>query len=89
MRNIVTTNQFERDVTRMTRRGKDIAKLERVVETLREQGNVEAQHRTHPLRGEWKPKWECHIEADWLLIYEVTESAVRLARTGTHSDLFE
>jgi mRNA interferase YafQ len=32
--------------------------------------------------------WECHIEADWLLIYNVTPNEVLLVRTGTHLDLF-
>ena len=33
---------------------------------------------------------ECHIEPDWLLIYEIAESVLvlSLTRTGTHSDLF-
>jgi len=33
--------------------------------------------------------WECHIEPDWLLIYEVTDTEVLLIRTGSHSELFE
>jgi mRNA interferase YafQ len=33
--------------------------------------------------------WECHIEPDWLLIYEVRPTEVLLIRTGTHSELFE
>ena len=37
----------------------------------------------------WKGVWECHIEPDWLLIYEVTDAEVLLIRTGSHSDLFE
>ena len=41
------------------------------------------------LKGEWKGTWECHIASDWLLIYEVTETEIRLIRTGTHADLFE
>jgi mRNA interferase YafQ len=32
--------------------------------------------------------WECHIEADWLVLYDVTEDEVVLIRTGTHADLF-
>jgi mRNA interferase YafQ len=32
---------------------------------------------------------ECHIEPDWLLIYDITDAEVVLLRTGTHSDLFE
>jgi mRNA interferase YafQ len=33
---------------------------------------------------------ECHIEPDWLLIYEIDDEqkVVRFMRTGTHSDLF-
>ena len=39
-------------------------------------------------QGEWKGVWECHIDPDWLLIYEVTVDEVLLIRTGTHSALF-
>lgn len=35
-----------------------------------------------------KGYWDCHIEPDWLLIYKLTQYEVRLARTGTHADLF-
>jgi hypothetical protein len=45
--------------------------------------------RPPPLKGEWKGYWECHVAPDWLLIYKVTNDEVRLARTGTHADLFE
>jgi len=45
--------------------------------------------RSHPLKGEWKGHWECHIAPDWLLIYKLSENEVVLARTGTHSDLFK
>jgi hypothetical protein len=41
------------------------------------------------VKGEWKGYWDCHVEPDWLLIYKVTDDEVRLARTGTHADLFE
>jgi mRNA interferase YafQ len=42
------------------------------------------------LSGEWRGFWECHIEPDWLLIYDLNDPAVlALHRTGTHSDLFE
>lgn len=42
----------------------------------------------HPLKGDWKPRRDIHIEADWLLIYRVDDDVVRFERTGTHSDLF-
>ena len=42
----------------------------------------------HPLKGEWKPSRDLHIEPDWVLIYCVDGEAVRFERTGTHADLF-
>jgi mRNA interferase YafQ len=46
-------------------------------------------NRAHPLKGEWKGYWDCHVAPDWVLIYKLTEDELRLARTGTHADLFE
>ena len=50
---------------------------------------LDARHRPHPLIGNWRPFWDCHIEPDWLLIYRVQEAFVELYRTGSHADLFE
>ncbi len=88
MREVVTTTAFRKDVKRMRRRGKDLARLEAVVELLAAGKALEPRHVPHPLTGNWKPLWDLHIEPDWLLIYRVTDEAVMLARTGTHSDLF-
>lgn len=40
------------------------------------------------LPSEWEGFLECHIESDWLLIYDVNGEVVILVRTGTHEDLF-
>lgn len=42
-----------------------------------------------PLKGVWKGRREYHIEPDWLLIYEATDTELVLLRTGTHADLFD
>ena len=41
-------------------------------------------------RGYDKALWECHIQSDWLLVWEQrdTELILILTDTGTHSDLF-
>ena len=80
---------FKRDVKRITRRGYDRAKLDIVVQLLREAGRLPEARRDHPLSGEWQHYRECHIEPDWLLIYKFTDEHVVLARTGTHADLFK
>lgn len=88
MKQIIQSSAFQRDLRKMVRRGKEMAKLYAIVESLAKGEALAARHKPHPLTGDWKPKWDCHIEPDWLLIYEVTEDAVKLARTGTHADLF-
>lgn len=84
-----TTNQFLKDLRRMVKRGKDREKIRTVIETLRIQGPLDPRHRDHALTGDWKGARDCHVEPDWILIYrvDVAEGALRLIRTGTHSDL--
>ena len=89
MRRITQRRRFRDDLKRQKRRGKDIEELIAAVELLAENGTLPAGYRPHQLSGEWKGVWECHIEPDWLLIYEVTPTEVLLIRTGTHSELFE
>ena len=44
--------------------------------------------REHSLRGDLAGFFECHIDADCLLIYRVTRSRVVFHRIGTHHELF-
>ena len=73
----------------MRKRGKDLFKLEEVVERLVLGTELDKRYVPHPLTGNWKPLRDLHIEPDWLLIYRVTDDEVYLARTGTHADLFK
>ncbi len=88
MKKISQTKQFSRDVKRLRKRGKDLVKLQEVVKLLTEDTPLPAIHRDHPLIGPWQPSRDCHIEADWVLIYTAGKDSLRLERTGTHSDLF-
>jgi len=88
MRRIREHAQFNRDLRRQRRRGNNIDELIVVVELLAEMGGLPGGYRPHPLSGEWSGVMECHIEPDWLLIYEITPDEVLLIRTGTHRDLF-
>ena len=88
MKTIRRTSQFKRDVKRMQRQGREVEKLKRVLEALVKGEPLAAKHRDHVLVGQYKGTRECHIEPDWLLIYEVGETEIVLIRTGSHSDLF-
>lgn len=85
----VQSNAFIRDVKRMRKRNKDMAKLRAVLTLLLEQRQLPRQYLDHPLKGDWKGYRDLHIEPDWLLIYRVAGNELRLARTGTHADVFE
>jgi mRNA interferase YafQ len=88
MREIRRTGQFKRDIKRMEKRGKDFSELRRVIELLATGEPLEPRHRDHPLSGGYSGSRDCHIEPDWVLIYERTKDELLLIRTGTHSDLF-
>jgi mRNA interferase YafQ len=83
-----TTTAFERDLRRVDKQGKNLDKLEMVVNTLQAAEQLPARCRPHPLRGIWAGHWDCHVEPDWLLLYRVTDEALILVRTGSHADLF-
>lgn len=89
MRTIVHTNRFMKDVQLAKKRGRDLAKLKMVIEKLEKEEPLEERHREHRLKGAYKGRLECHIEPDWLLIYNIQENLIIFERTGTHSDLFE
>jgi mRNA interferase YafQ len=89
MKAVKRTSQFKRDVKRMQRQGKDLRKLKRVLESLVQGEGLAAKYRDHVLVGQYKGTRECHIEPDWLLVYELAESEIVLIRTGSHSDLFK
>ena len=45
--------------------------------------------RDHALGGDWAGYRECHLKPDLLLIYRKPDTnTIRLARLGSHSELF-
>ena len=87
MKDLRLTSAFKKDLKRVGKRGYDRALLDAVVERLRGDQALPPARRDHALKGVWKGRRECHIEPDWLLIYESTTIHVLLARTGMHADL--
>jgi len=84
------TGKFKKDIKLAKKRGLDMRLLDEVVTQLVEQGVLPPKYKPHKLSGKYKGFWECHIQPDWLLVWE-QEDVIRLitlTRTGTHSDLF-
>ena len=84
------TTQFRKDYKLAMKRGLRIALLEEVVERLAMGEPLPEKNRDHALSGNWNGYRECHILPDWLLIYKLEDNVLilTLARTGTHSNLF-
>lgn len=83
------TKQFEKDLKRMRKRGKNLQRLNMIMRELIAENPLEKQYKDHILIGNYKGRRECHLEPDWLLIYKPEGDEITFERTGTHSDLFE
>lgn len=88
MKSFRLTSRYKRDFKRINKRGWDLDQLDAVLDLLATNTQLPPQRRDHPLKGDWHGWRECHIQPDWLLIYQTTDDEVLLAATGTHADLF-
>ena len=72
------------------KRGLDLQLIHEAIALLRATGTLPMKYRPHKLSGDKNGQWECHIEPDWLMIWEQndTELTLLFLQTGTHSDLF-
>jgi mRNA interferase YafQ len=87
-RELLTTNAFERDLRKVEKQGKELDKLEAIVDLLQADKPLPVRCRVHPLGGAWEHHWDCHIEPGWLLLYRLPPGKLVLVRTGSHSELF-
>ena len=85
----VYTRQFEKDLKRCQRRGKNLEKFKILVRSLLSGEALDPIHRDHKLIGNYAGRRDCHIESDWLLSYKIEGQELIFERTGTHSDLFK
>ena len=84
------SNLFKKSFKKCLKRGCKQDDFRKVLSILAEFGSLPPEYRPHKLKGKYKECWECHINPDWLLVWEQydTELILILVDTGTHSDLF-
>lgn len=92
MRTIERSSAFKRDYKQVkaTPRHRNVdALLTEVLPLLLDDKPLPANNRDHALSGNWAGYRECHLKPDLLLIYKKPHAEVlRLARLGSHSELF-
>lgn len=86
------SRHFKRQLKKISRQGKDLDKLFKVIELLSKGVHLDRKYNDHALLNNkyYRECRECHIEPDWLLVYKYSnqELILFLIETGSHSDLF-
>ena len=89
---IKRTSYFKKNYKKIKKQGKDVEKLKVVVSKLANGLELEEKYKNHMLTDSkhYKNCGECHIEPDWLLVYQYidNELVLVLVATGSHSELF-
>jgi mRNA interferase YafQ len=86
------TGQFKKDYKLAIKRGCKAEQMQEVISMLVNEQPLPDKYRDHALTvsRNYKNMRECHIEPDWLLVYQIINDnlILKLIRTGSHSDLF-
>ena len=88
MLKLKTTTRFQKDYRKAVKSGRDINRLKLVMTWIASKQELPAALRDHKLVGNYRGRRECHLAADWLLIYKLQGDTVIFERTGSHSELF-
>ena len=86
------TGRFKKDYKTMIKRGVNPKKLEELLVLLCNEQTLPDSYRDHNLVNSrnYKDMRECHIQSDWLLVYQIVNDTLilKLIKTGIYSDLF-
>ncbi len=92
MYKVVISYNFKKQYKKVGKQGRDLKKLKVVIDKLANKDVLDAKHRDHNLINDkyYKNCRECHIEPDWLLVYQYEGNQLNLllVATGSHSEIF-
>jgi mRNA interferase YafQ len=83
------SSQFERDLKRLQKRGKNMGKLKALIDLLLSEQPLPPKYKDHPLKHNWAGYRDAHVEPDWVVLYKPTGTTVYFERTGKHEELFD
>jgi mRNA interferase YafQ len=83
------SNQFKKDFKKIVKLPiPDVVEVGNVISTLQRGSQLAVKYADHALSGNWSGYRDCHVKPDLVLIYKVDPNILKLARVGSHSDLF-
>ena len=89
MKKVFPSRQYKKDYKRYRHQPDKIAALAKVIDMLANELPIPAEYKPHILYGDYKGCMECHIQGDYLLIWQDEElGIIELVRLGSHSELF-
>ena len=90
IRRIRATSKFKKELQQSIKQGKKILLAEKIITMLANDEPLPPKHRDHALSGNWNGFRECHINPDWLLVYQKSDNGelmLVLVRLTSHSKL--
>ncbi|MDR0874130.1 MAG: type II toxin-antitoxin system YafQ family toxin [Prevotellaceae bacterium] len=88
---LLVTNRFKKDVKRNQRSGLDLELLVDAVVILTTTGTLPSKYKPHPLSGNYAGYMECHIQPDYLLVWQQNDKELIIIciAAGSHAYLLE
>lgn len=82
---------LKKDLKLAKRQNKNFDRLFEATEIIANGEILDPRYDDRDLSGNYKGIRECHIEPDWLLVYEIRNKVpvLMLIRLGTHPELFK
>jgi mRNA interferase YafQ len=83
------SNQFKKDFKKVVKLTiPDVVEVGHVISTLQQGQTLAQKYIDHALTGNWLNYRDCHVKPDLVLIYKIENGILKLARIGSHSELF-
>jgi mRNA interferase YafQ len=83
------SSQFKKDFKKVVKLAiPDLVEVSHIITTLQQGQTLIEKHADHALTGNWLNYRDCHVKPDLVLIYKIENSILKLARIGSHSELF-
>lgn len=83
------SSQFKKDFKKIAKLPiPDVVEVGHVIKQLQLGKTLPEKYVDHPLSGNWQNYRDCHVKPDLVLIYKIDSNVLKLARIGSHSELF-
>ena len=83
------STQFKKDFKKIAKLPiPDVIEVGHIIKKLQLDEPLPEKYVDHLLSGNWQNYRDCHVKPDLVLIYKVESNTLRLARIGSHSELF-